>query len=221
MQSLIADAEFIRWVARSLERGENVLTRSNQGTLLKFSGEGKQLLIKCAMGEGMVLRARRRTLLREYQAYQRLEGLEGVPKCYGLVDGQHLAIEFIKGVPFREADFGDRERWFTECLEVIRGFHGRGVSHGDLKNKSNILVTGEDRVCVIDFGTAFIDKPGLHPINNWMFRFGKRLDLNAWVKHKYRGRYQEATGEDREILSYSWLERVVRKARGGGSIRYD
>ena len=82
-------------------------------------------------------------------------------------------------------------------------------------------MTGEDRVCVIDFGTAFIDKPGLHPINNWMFRFGKRLDLNAWVKHKYRGRYQEATGEDRKILSYSWLERVVRKARGGGSIRYD
>ena len=28
-------------------------------------------------------------------------------------------------------------------------------------------------------------------------------------------------GEDLEILQYTWLERLVRRARGGGSIRYD
>lgn len=218
MQSLIADSEFARWVRDSLEQGENVLARSNQGTVLRFEGEGRELLIKCPMGEGLVLRARKRTLQREYEAYKRLDGLSGVPECYGLVDGSFLAIELVRGVPFREAVFADRERWFAEFLEVIRAIHARGVSHGDLKNKSNILVTDDERVCVIDFGTAFVRKRGVHLFNNWMFGLGKRLDLNAWVKHKYHGRYGDASEEDRRILRYSWLERLVRRARGGKSV---
>jgi predicted Ser/Thr protein kinase len=218
MQSLIADSEFARWVRDSLEQGENVLARSNQGTVLRFEGEGRELLINCPMGEGLVLRARKRTLQREYEAYKRLDGLSGVPECYGLVDGSFLAIELVRGVPFREAVFADRERWFAEFLEVIRAIHARGVSHGDLKNKSNILVTDDERVCVIDFGTAFVRKRGVHLFNNWMFGLGKRLDLNAWVKHKYHGRYGDASEEDRRILRYSWLERLVRRARGGKSV---
>lgn len=219
MQSLITDAEFARWVAHSLERGENVLARSNQGTILRHSSGGRELLVKCPMGEGLVLRARRRTLLREFEAYKRMEGLEGVPECYGLADGQYLAIEFIEGKPFREAQLADREKWFAEFLRVIRGFHARGVSHGDLKSKSNILVTGDERVCVVDFGTAFVHRSGFHPVNNWMFNYGRRLDLNAWVKHKYHGRYEDASREDRRLLRYSWLERVARKARGGQAVR--
>lgn len=223
VKSLIGDADFLRWIERSLEQGENVLAQSNQGTLLKFSGAGGQLLVKCPMGRGFVLRARRRTLLREYQAYQRMEGLQGVPECYGLVGGQYLAIELVKGRPFRDAQFADRERWFEEFLGVIRGFHSRGVSHGDLKTKSNILVTErvteEEGVCVVDFGTAFVHKSGFHPANNFMFDFARRLDLNAWVKHKYHGRYEDASKEDREILRYSWIEQAVRKARGGQGVQ--
>lgn len=218
MQALINQPDFVRWVRRSLEQGENVLATSNQGTVLHFRGDGAELLVKCPMGEGLVLRARQKTLLREHQAYLRMDGLKGVPQCYGLVDGQFLAIELIRGVAYREAQFSNRERWFEELLEVIQGFHGRGVSHGDLKSKSNIMVTEDERVCVIDFGTAFVHKPGFHPLNNRFFEFGKRMDLNAWVKHKYHGRYQDASDDDREILRYSWVERVVRKVRGGSSI---
>lgn len=218
VKSLISDADFLRWIERSLEKGENVLARSNQGTLLKFSGEGRELLVKCPMGEGLVLLARKRTLQREYQAYQRMEELHGVPECYGLVGGQHLAIEFVRGVPFREAQFSDRERWFDEFLQVIRGFHARGVSHGDLKSKANIMVTEGEGVCVVDFGTAFVHKRGFHPANDFMFDFARRLDLNAWVKHKYHGRYEDASKEDRQILRYSWIEQVVRKARGGQGV---
>lgn len=215
MQSLIDEAEIARWASQSLESGENVLATSNQGTILKFSGDGEELVLKCAMGDGLVRRARQRTLEREYQAYRKMVGLAGVPKCYGMIDEKFLAIEWIRGVPYREAVFQDRDRWFEEFLGVIRGFHDRGVSHGDLKSKSNILVTDDERVCVIDFGTSFVHKSGLHPFNNWLFGFGKRLDLNAWVKHKYFGRYEDASAEDRKILSYSLVEKVVRKARGG------
>ncbi|MDX1555634.1 MAG: hypothetical protein R3212_06380 [Xanthomonadales bacterium] len=219
MQSLISDAGFARWVADSLARGENVLARRNQGTLLKFEGDGRTLLVKCPMGDGLVLRARQKTLLREYLAYQQMEGLEGVPRCYGMVDGQYLAIEYIRGVSFREAGFADRDLWFESFLAVIRGIHARGVSHGDLKTKSNILVSEDGRPYVIDFGTAFVRRTGFHPFNNWMYNLGCRLDLNAWVKHKYHGRYEDAGPEDRELLRYGWLERLVRRVRGGRAVR--
>lgn len=219
LQSLISDADFKRWVEDSLARDENVLARRNQGTLLKFERDGQALLVKCPMGNGLALRARQRTLIREYEAYRRMQGLEGVPECYGLIDGRYLAIEFIPSRPYRDFEFVDRARWFERLLEVIRGFHERGVSHGDLKTKSNLLVAEDERPCVIDFGTAFVYREGFHPLNNWMFSLGRRLDLNAWVKHKYHGRYEEASSEDREILEYGWVERLVRRARGGRAVR--
>ena len=124
------------------------------------------------------------------------------------------AVEYVAGTPYRDARFGDRDRWFARLLEILRTIHGRGVAHGDLKSKGNLLVTPDERPCVIDFGTAFILKPGFHPINNGLFRTGRQLDLNAWVKHKYHGFYRNASDEDRALLDYGWLEMLVRRFTG-------
>jgi RIO-like serine/threonine protein kinase len=166
------------------------------------------------MGRGLVRKVRERTLLREYQAYQRMDGLAGVPRCLGLVDGRYLVLEFIQARPYREATWADRDRWFDELLAVLRSFHQRGVSHGDLKSKSNIMVTPDEKPVVIDFGTAFLHKPGFHPVNNYLFEHGRRMDINAWVKHKYHGRYENITGADLELLDFSHIEYYVRKIRG-------
>jgi serine/threonine protein kinase len=88
------------------------------------------------------------------------------------------------------------------------------VSHGDLKTKGNILVTEDEKPCVIDFGTSFVKKPGFHPLNSRLFEYGRRMDINAWVKHKYHGRYQDMAPEDLERLDYSRIEYWVRKLRG-------
>ena len=76
------------------------------------------------------------------------------------------------------------------------------------------MVTSDEKPCVIDFGTAFVKKAGWRFINNWFFGHGRRMDINAWVKHKYRGKYGDAKGEDLELLDYSFLEYWVRKLRG-------
>ena len=166
MKTLINQPDFRKWIERSLERRENILAISNQGTLLEFRGEGQHLVVKTAMGSGLVRRLRERTLLREFQAYQRMDDLPGVPVCHGMIAERHLVLEFIDAKPYREAQWNDRERWFGEFLEVLRSIHQRGVAHGDLKSKSNILVTANEKPCVIDFGTAFVLKPGFHPVNN-------------------------------------------------------
>ena len=209
------------WVRRSLLHGENILATSNQGTILLFRGEERSLIVKAAMGRGLVRKAREKTLLREYAAYQRLAGVGGVPVCYGLLDGHYLLLEHIEGTPFREARWRDRDQWFADLLEVLRDIHGRGVSHGDLKSKANLLVTRDERPCVIDFGTAFIHQPGFHPVNNWMFETSKRLDINAWVKHKYHGFYNHASPADRQLLDYGWLEVLARKISGRPMDRVD
>jgi predicted Ser/Thr protein kinase len=214
MERPIERPEFRNWIEHSLEKDANVLAVSNQGTILHYCEDGVDLIVKTAMGRGAVRSLRERTLLREFAAYRRLEGLDGIPRCYGMIDERYLVIEFIHGTPYREAQWSDRDRWFAEFLRVIRSFHERGVSHGDLKSKTNILVTEDEKPCVIDFGTAFLHKPGFHPVNNWFFEHGRRMDVNAWVKHKYYGRYGDASGEDLELLDYSFIEYWVRKLRG-------
>jgi predicted Ser/Thr protein kinase len=203
-----------QWIESSLMSGSNILATSNQGIVLLFEGDGLKLVIKSAMGRGPVRRARQATLEREYAAYRRLEGVTGVPVCYGLLSHRYLLMELIEGTAYRHATWQDRDLWFAELLEVIRAFHARGVSHGDLKSKTNMIVGNDQKPYVIDFGTTFIHKDGFHPVNNHLFEYGKRLDINAWVKHKYHGRYKNASEEDRKLLNYSKLEYVVRKLRG-------
>lgn len=203
-----------QWIESSLASGSNILATSNQGIVLLFEGDGLKLVIKSAMGRGPVRRARQATLEREYAAYKRLEGVTGVPACYGLLSHRYLLMEFIDGIAYRHATWQDRDQWFAGLLEVIRAFHARGVSHGDLKSKTNMIVGNDQKPYVIDFGTTFVRKDGFHPVNNHLFEYGKRLDINAWVKHKYHGRYKNASEEDRKLLNYSKLEYVVRKLRG-------
>jgi len=211
MKKLINQPEFKEWIERSLARRENILAISNQGTILHYRNDGLDLIVKTAMGGGLLRKTRERTLRREYQAYLQLDGLAGVPQCHGMIDEQYLVIEYIHGTPYRQASWVDRGRWFEAFLVVLRSIHARGVSHGDLKSKSNIIVTQDENPCIIDFGTAFTYKPGVHPLNNWFFEHGKRMDINAWVKHKYHGRYENIAGEDLQLLDYSAIEYYVRK----------
>ena len=206
--------ELLRWIETSLESGNNILATSNQGTVLLFEGDGQKFVIKSAMGRGAIRKARQATLEREYSAYLRLQGVAGVPACYGMLAKKYLMMDFIDGVPFREASWQDRNRWFADLLKIIQTFHSRGVSHGDLKSKSNLIAGRDGKPYVIDFGTTFVQKDGLHPINNYLFDYSKRLDINAWVKHKYHGRYKDASEEDLELLDYSKLEWLIRKVRG-------
>jgi len=201
------------WVEHALAKGENVLERSNQGTVLLYREDGREFVVKAAMGRGMALRTRQATLQREWRAYRSLEGVPGVPRCYGMAAGRYLVLEYVHGTPYRDAEFADRDAWFDELLGILREIHARGVAHGDLKSKSNLLVTDEGHPCVMDFGTAVVRRDGFHPLNHRAFAYLKRLDINAWVKHKYHGRYGDASDEDRALLDYSLWEVLLRRYR--------
>jgi serine/threonine protein kinase len=201
------------WADESLASGRHILATSNQGTVLLFDEGDQAFVLKAAMGRGTVLRARRATLEREHAAYRRLEGLKGIPRCYGMLADRYLVLEYIRGTPFRDAQISDREAWFAELLEIIRSCHARGVAHGDLKNKSNLMSDAQGRPCLIDFGATALFREGFHPINHRFFRFLCQLDLNAWVKHKCQGRFEELSAEDLAVFKDSRIERVLRWQR--------
>lgn len=201
------------WADESLDNGRNILATSNQGTVLLYDEGGQAFVLKVAVGRGPVLRARRATLERELAAYRRLDGLPGTPKCFGMLDDRYLVLEFIRGTPYRDAKILRRDEWFAELLGIIRGCHARGVAHGDLKNKSNLMSDANGRPCLIDFGATALFREGFHPINHRFFRFLMQLDLNAWVKHKYHGRFEGLSDEDQAIFRDSRIERVLRWRR--------
>ena len=205
--------DLVQWADQSLQEGSNILATSNQGTVLRFQEDGHDLVLKTAMGSGAVLRARRATLEPEFAAYQRIEGIAGTPRCYGMLEGRFLVLEHVAGTPYREAVIEHRERWFGELLDTLQACHARGVAHGDLKNKSNLMSTVEDKPCLIDFGLTSVRREGFHPINHRVFAFFCQLDLNAWVKHKYQGRFDEASPEDRALYNDSGIERLLRRYR--------
>lgn len=92
------------------------------------------------------------TLKREAAVYARLDGVAGVPKCYGLrPDG--LVLEAIDGKPvsaFRQGDLP--ASFFDELDSIIARLHARGIAHSDLKKRDNILVVPHP-----DHGRSTID----------------------------------------------------------------
>lgn len=215
MKNLLPAEQPLRdWIRHSLDSRQNILATSNQGTILLYQQDGVSLIIKTAMGRGPLLWLRRKTLRREYRVYKQLEGVAGIPACYGFLDRRYLLLQQVQGQPYRDAVITDRQQYFDQLLAIIQAIHARKVAHGDLKSKGNLLVTAQQQPCVIDFGTAFREKSRWHFINNWFFRTARRLDLNAWVKHKYQGHYSNASPDDASLLHYGWLEILVRKISG-------
>jgi serine/threonine protein kinase len=202
--------------------GERELISSGyQGSVYKIMAEASgaggpnpeshYLIIKEAMGMPGIRQLRQAMIRREYAIYRRLEGIAGIPQCYGLQGDNRLLLEFIEGHSLRlsKNELPDRAGFFAELLEILQAVHAAGVAHGDMKRKDNILVTPEGRPYLVDFGSAVPRKDGAF-LNRWLFRQACKIDLNAWIKHKYLGRYDEISAADAHLFQPTVIERIAR-----------
>lgn len=205
LSQAVADLDF--------ERGE-LLGLSNQGEVRRFQIDGLDLAIKQPKGRGLAWTLRAATLRHEHQAYRRLQGLAGVPACYGMAPGDRLVLEFIDGTPLRDAAIAPEGPYFASLLDLVRALHARGIAHGDLKRKANLLVDPQGLPVILDFGTATLLKAGRHPINHRLFELIRQTDLNAWVKLKYGG-YEGLSKEDERLLRRTGVERWLSRLRRG------
>lgn len=198
------------WILTSLASGQNVLSAGYQGKVLYYKDETARLVIKMPPQSVWQRPLLLQTLRHEYRVYQKLEGLAGVPRCYGLLDERFLVLEYIDGLSLRDGQIGDRPRFFEDFRKLLEELHARGVAHADLKKKDNILITADNRPYLVDFGVAVIRKPGYAPLNHSLFDMAVRFDFNAWVKHKYQRHYEDVNAVDRAYLRPTPIERVSR-----------
>ena len=84
------------------EAPHEFISRGYQGAVYAVGRGADRRVIKTVMGGPVARWLRRYMLRREYAAYQRLDGIEGVPRCYGFEQGERLVLEFVEAQPVRE-----------------------------------------------------------------------------------------------------------------------
>ncbi len=209
------EAALVRWIEDSLASGRHRLGQGYQAQTLLYQDNGRRLVIKTPAGRGPRRWLSTLMVRHEARVYERLDGVPAVPGCYGLLHGKYLVLDYVDGELARYAGITDREAFFVELLACIEALHARGIAHSDLQKKDNLFVVGGRHPCLLDFGAAVIRKPGFAPLNHLHYRFAARLDLNQWVKLKYRGRLSEISDADRAYYRRTWLERSARALKLG------
>ena len=189
--------------------GDRIDGPGNQGSIHIGTVGTRRVLVKAAYGNPLIGFVRRMMLRRELRAYERLDGIAGIPQCYGLFGGRHLVFEFIDAQTYRQNPPTPGGPFFDRLFGIIESIHERGVAHGDLMRKSNILVAAGEIPYLIDFGVATIYRPGFHPLNHFVHHFLWQHDYNAWLKHKYQRRFEDMTAQDAKYYRPQLIDRVA------------
>jgi len=203
----------IGWLEAQTRSGKPPYAHGYQGPVYLYESDGRRFIVKAAVGGGLSGLLRRWMLRREYNAYQRLTDFAGSPRCYGLIDGRYLVLEYIAGFSLRTGQIDDRRTYFDTLFAHISELHRRGVAHADLKSRDNLLVIAGRLPFVVDFGAAIVRKPGFAPLNHYLYELARRFDFNAWAKLKYQGRMEELTPEDRPYYRRTVIEIIARAVR--------
>ena len=208
--------ELAAWLRKEIGTNPGTLLgRGYQASVHRYTSPLGAVVVKRPHGTFALRLLGLAALRREQKVYERLKNVAGIPRSYGLLDDDYLVLEAIDGPSLRdhEPHLEDRERFFAHLFETIAAMHEAGVAHGDLKRKDNVLVGPRERPYIIDFGVASLRK---HPALTWnsmRFAWFAQLDMNAWIKLKYRRNMRELSPEDAARYRPLWLERIARWIR--------
>lgn len=203
------------WLATASTDCRTELGRGYQARTTLYRAPFGQFVVKTARGIWPWRTLGEAALRREHEIYSRIAGVPGIPQCIGLIDHNRLVLEYLEGGTFRkrEHDIEDWGRFFEQLLGTIRGIHARGVAHGDLKRKDNLIVGPGGRPYIVDFGVASVERGSRGPLANAMYRWMRQYDYNAWVKLKTRGQLEPLSDEDAGLYRPTTLERIARAIR--------
>jgi predicted Ser/Thr protein kinase len=150
---------------------------------------------------------------REIVVLRHLQGAPGVPKYFGRIDRLAFIMEYIEGTPLSNFKQGELPPdVFEKVQRVINGIHERGVSHGDLKRRSNLILTPEGEVYLIDFAAAIIGARAGRPILNWLQKEVAQVDDKSVPRLKKFVAPELLTEADRfKLENPTLLEHWARK----------
>jgi len=163
---------------------------------------------KNALTRGLIAPA---LVRREFAVLRHLEGVPGIPRAYAILEKRALLLEYVEGRTlgkFRPGELPDRV--FERLCETVRAMHARGVVHLDLRQKKNILVSGE-RPYLLDFANA---------VKGRLSAALRAVDESALLKFKRRNWPHLLTDADREALKgHRFLRKFWIFSPRGKSVR--
>lgn len=155
----------------------------------EVSFQGDRLVLKDFSAKSWPARVLGRAqVLREIRALTRLQGIPGIPACYGEAGRYGVLMERVEG---------DRiTRWcglrpdgsaqmFERLARLLDQIHARGVAHIDLRKRDNILIAPDGSPRIIDFNASFCFEPG-SVAARLLFPILRRVDTAALLKWKSR-----------------------------------
>ena len=150
---------------------------------------------------------------REFLALRALKGIEGIPRAVARPDADSLVMEWRPGTPVMDWKMGSVPvEALEKAAQIIAAAHRRGVIHGDM-HRSNVLLTTEGEVTVIDWATAGVFGRRRSFRKNLTFEEWCTLDVRAVAKLKARHAPHSVSDEEKDaLLNGSKIYRLVRKA---------
>jgi len=150
---------------------------------------------------------------REVAALKRLDGLSCVPALYARIDRLSFAMQLVEGTPLDTFALGElAPEVFPRVQAAIDAMHARHVSHGDLKRRSNLLLTPQGDIVLIDFASALIGNRRGRFVLNWLQRESAQVDNKSLPRLKNFVAPHLMTEDDRHKLENpTRLERWARK----------
>jgi RIO-like serine/threonine protein kinase len=150
---------------------------------------------------------------REIAALKRLDGLACVPAFYARLDRLAFALEFIEGTPLDTFARGElAPEVFPRVEAAIASVHARGVSHADLKRRSNILLRPDGEIAIVDFAAAIVGRRRGRFFSNWLQREVAHVDRKSVPRLKNFVAPELMSEDDRQKLDNpTSLERWARR----------
>jgi RIO-like serine/threonine protein kinase len=202
------------------ERQCGVLRKpSNTRPLLRVIEEnGKRAVVKDFSVNGFIYRnvAGRFLVWREKKAYEKLEGIKGIPVFYGSVDGLAIIIEEITGKSMKAVHktTGIPEKFYSDLHDLLKAIHSAGLAHCDLKRAPNIIMGDDGMPYLVDWSASIsAGEFGIFPLSMIFKRF-VRDDFNSIIKLKLKYNPEIVSREEKDrYMNRGFFERVVRHIR--------
>ncbi len=148
---------------------------------------------------------------REYKALRLLIGIKNIPNVYGYDNG--IFMDYYDAKNLREVHLNNEDlskNFFNSFLATILEIHSRGIAHCDLKRKENILKDSNGGCLIVDFGICIYKSNILFKP---FFNLLAQADLNAYIKIKYKNKFDAISESDLKIYHLTLAERILKKLR--------
>ncbi len=140
-------------------------------------------------------------IARETVIYGEINGIPGIPRYLGRLDGLAFAMERIDGVESGKIPRKSLSPiFFARLTKTVLAMHARGIFHGDLRQRRNILLGPGEQPFLIDFASGI-----RVPRDTALGRLLAQTDLSGVAKLKRKLAPDQLTAEDIRLLKLDRL----------------